>query len=100
MPLAEEFSFLDVLWLMIIFSAWLMIIALVVVVLVDNFRRNDHSGWAKAGWTLLVIALPLLGAIVYQIARPRTALGGEEWDASRASAARDEATRIRMGLPR
>lgn len=100
MPFAEEFSFFDVLWLMIIFSAWLMIVALVVVVLVDNFRRHDHSGWAKAGWTLLVIALPLLGAIVYQIARPRTVAGVEEWDASRPTAARDEATRIRMGLPR
>lgn len=100
MLLAEEFSFFDVLWLMIIFSVWLMVIAFVVVVLVDNFRRDDHSGWAKAGWTLLVIAFPLLGAIVYQIARPRTASGVEEWDASRASAARDEATRIRMGLPR
>ena len=46
MPLAEEFSFIDVLWLMIIFSAWLMVISLVVMVLVDNFRRVDHSGWA------------------------------------------------------
>jgi hypothetical protein len=99
-PLAEEFSFFDVLWLMIIFSTWLMVIALVVVVLVDNFRRDDHSGWAKAGWTLLVIALPLLGAIVYQIARPRTASEEADWDASRPTEARDEATRIRMGLPR
>lgn len=37
---------------------------------VDNFSRRDHSGWAKAGWTLFVIFLPLLGVLIYMIARP------------------------------
>ena len=40
------------------------------MVLADNFRRYEHSGWAKAGWTLFVIFLPLLGVLVYMIARP------------------------------
>jgi hypothetical protein len=100
MVLAEEFTFLDVFWFMAIFSIWLMVISLVVTVLIDNFRRDDHSGWAKAGWTLFVIAFPLLGAIVYQIARPKRLPVEQEWDASRPTAARDEATRVRMGLPR
>lgn len=100
MVFAEEFTFMDIFWLMAIFSLWLIVISLVITVLVDNFRRHDHSGWAKAAWTLFVIAFPLLGAVVYQIARPRTAPTGEEWDASRPTAARDEAIRIRMGLPR
>jgi hypothetical protein len=99
-PLAADFPFFEVLWLLMIFSVWLVVISFVVMVLFDNFRRHDHSGWAKAGWTLFVIVFPLLGAIVYQIARPRTAPTGEEWDASRPTAARDEATRIGMGLPR
>jgi hypothetical protein len=39
--------------------------------MIDNFRRHDHSGWAKAGWTLLVIFVPLIGVLVYMIARPK-----------------------------
>jgi uncharacterized membrane protein YqjE len=37
---------------------------------IDNFRRHDHSGWAKAGWALLIIILPLIGALAYTVARP------------------------------
>jgi predicted membrane channel-forming protein YqfA (hemolysin III family) len=96
MPLAADYPLLEVMWTIFIFFAWVMVISLVVMVLVDNFRRADHSGWAKAGWTLLVIVLPLIGALIYQIARPPTA--GEAWDQSRASAARDEMTRTSMGM--
>jgi len=32
--------------------------------------KTNVSGWAKAGWTVFVIALPLLGVLVYMIARP------------------------------
>jgi hypothetical protein len=34
----------------------------------DLVRRDDISGWGKAGWTILVIVLPFLGIIVYLIA--------------------------------
>jgi hypothetical protein len=37
---------------------------------VDNFRRKDHGGWAKAGWFFLIIFFPLLGVFIYLIARP------------------------------
>jgi hypothetical protein len=40
------------------------------MVLADNFRRYEQSGWAKAGWTLFVIFLPLPGVLGYMIARP------------------------------
>lgn len=40
------------------------------MVLSDNFRRRDHSGWAKAGWTVFLIFLPLIGVLTYMIARP------------------------------
>ena len=39
---------------------------------IDNFRRHDHSGLAKAGWALVIIILPLLGTLIYLIARPAT----------------------------
>jgi hypothetical protein len=48
---------------------------LLILVLADNFRRTDQTGWAKAGWTLFVIFLPLFGVLVYMIARPNT--GGD-----------------------
>jgi uncharacterized membrane protein len=41
------------------------------MVVIDNFRRNDHSGWVKAGWTLFIIFVPLIGVLAYMIARPR-----------------------------
>jgi hypothetical protein len=64
------YPFLDVVWTMFIFFAWVIWIWLLILVLGDNFRRRDHSGWAKAGWTLLVIFLPLIGVLAYMITRP------------------------------
>ncbi len=71
MPIVADFSFLDVMWSMLVFFAWVIWIYLLFLVLADNFRRHDHSGWAKAGWTLFVIFLPLLGVLVYMVARPK-----------------------------
>jgi Phospholipase_D-nuclease N-terminal len=64
-----------VFWAMLVFFAWLIFIYLVVMVLWDNFKRHDHSGLAKAGWTILVIILPFIGVLIYMIARPSTADG-------------------------
>lgn len=70
MALASSYPFLDIMWTMLVFFAWVIWIWLLIMVLSDNFRRQDHSGWAKAGWTLFVIFLPLLGVLVYMIVRP------------------------------
>jgi Phospholipase_D-nuclease N-terminal/Short C-terminal domain len=40
-----------------------------VTVVVDVFRSHDLSGWAKAGWIALIVLLPLVGVLVYVIAR-------------------------------
>jgi hypothetical protein len=68
--LASSYPFLDIMWTMFIFFALVIWIWLLIMVLADNFQRSDHSGWAKAGWTLFVIVLPLIGVLVYMIARP------------------------------
>ena len=68
--LASDYPFLDIFWTMCIFFAWVIWIWLLILVLSDNFRRRDHGGFAKAMWTLFVIFLPLLGVLVYMIARP------------------------------
>jgi hypothetical protein len=70
MSVLADYPFLNIMWSMFIFFAWIIFIYLLILVLADNFRRHDHSGWAKAGWTVFVIFLPLIGILVYMIARP------------------------------
>ena len=68
--LASSYPFMSVMWTMFVFFAWVIWIWLLIMVLADNFRRNDHSGWSKAGWTAFVIVLPYIGVLVYMIVRP------------------------------
>ena len=68
--LASSYPFADVMWTMFVFFAWVIFVYLLILVLADNFGRHDHSGLAKAGWTLFVIFLPLIGVLTYMVARP------------------------------
>jgi phospholipase D-like protein len=68
--LADSYPFLNLVWTMFVFFAFVIWVALVIMVMIDNFKRPDHSGLAKAGWTVFVIFLPLIGVLVYMIARP------------------------------
>ena len=43
-----------------------------IYVFIDIFRSHDLSGWAKALWFVFVLFIPLIGVLVYLIAR-----GGE-----------------------
>jgi len=65
-PLAD-WTFLNVLWEMIIFFAFVIWIWLLITVFIDIFRRRDAGGFAKALWIIVVIALPYLGVLVYLI---------------------------------
>ena len=69
--LAYDYPLLGVFWTMTIFFIWVAWIFAVIWVFIDNFRRPDHSGLAKALWTLFIIFVPLLGVFTYLIARPR-----------------------------
>ena len=44
------YTFWDAMWTMIVFFAWIMFITWVIMLMIDNFRRKDHGGGAKAGW--------------------------------------------------
>jgi hypothetical protein len=46
--------------------AWLMALFSIVV---DLFRDQELSGWAKAAWLLFLLVVPLIAALVYVIAR-------------------------------
>jgi hypothetical protein len=67
LPLAADYPFLNVLWTMIIFFAWIIYIWVAITVLIDVFRRHDIGGWSKAFWVVFVIVLPFLGILVYLI---------------------------------
>jgi len=69
MLLAE--TFLDVFWWMVVVFFWVMYFWVFIALIGDILRRDDHSGWAKAGWMLLLFVLPFLGALIYVIARPK-----------------------------
>ncbi len=61
----------SVIWTMTVFFFWMIYIWIFITVFADIFRRNDIGGWAKAGWTIFLIFIPLLGLLVYMIARPK-----------------------------
>jgi hypothetical protein len=66
-----EWTFGNFLWAMVAFFFWFVFIWMFIGIFADIFRRDDLSGWAKAGWILLICALPLLGILIYVIARPK-----------------------------
>ena len=68
--LASSYPFLNIMWSMFIFFALVIWVCFVIYILIDNFRRHDHSGWAKAGWLLFIMFVPLIGVIAYMITRP------------------------------
>jgi hypothetical protein len=65
MLIGDDFPLLQVFWTMLVFFGWVIWITVLMMVLYDNFRRKDHTGLAKAGWTVFVIFLPVIGVLVY-----------------------------------
>jgi len=70
--LAYTYPILSFIWMMFVFFFLAAVFFAVIWAFIDNFRRRDHSGWAKAGWALVILCLPLLGTLIYLIARPAT----------------------------
>ena len=68
--LAYVYPLLGVFWSMLIFAGIFLMIFVIIWCFVDNFTRRDHHGWAKAGWTVLILLIPILGSLIYIIARP------------------------------
>ena len=59
------------LWAMFVFFLWIQVIWVFIRVFADIFHRRDLSGVGKAGWILLLVVVPFLGALIYLIARPK-----------------------------
>src|SRR5919106_2374502 len=69
MVLAADYPFLDVLWTIVVFFAWVAWLWIAITVISDVFRRHDIGGWHKAAWTVFVIVLPFLGVLIYLVAQ-------------------------------
>jgi type VI protein secretion system component VasK len=70
MSLADSsYPLLNVFWSIFIFFLWVLWIWLLIWIFIDIFRSRDLSGWAKALWFLFVLLIPLIGVLVYLIAR-------------------------------
>jgi hypothetical protein len=71
MPLASSYSYplLGAFWTIFEIFLWVLWIWVLIYVFIDIFRSHDLSGWAKALWFLFVLFIPLIGVLVYLIAR-------------------------------
>jgi len=69
--LATEWNVGSVFLSMIYFFFIFMLIWMFIGVFADIFRRNDISGGVKAMWILLIFVIPLIGILIYMIARPK-----------------------------
>ena len=68
MLLAADYPFLDVLWTMLVFFAWVIWFWLLITCFSDLFRRRDASGGKKVLWVIFLILAPFLGVFIYLLA--------------------------------
>src|SRR5262247_981527 len=66
---ASSYPLLNIFWSIFIFFLWVIWIWILIWIFIDIFRSHDLSGWAKALWVLFVLFIPLIGVLVYLIAR-------------------------------
>lgn len=84
-------------WEVLLWSFWLFIWVAAIMVwfrcLWDLFGDSTLSGWGKAGWAVLLVFVPWLGALIYLIARGRSMT--ERQVAAAADAQASQASYIR-----
>ena len=71
MFLAAGYSYpvLGAFWTILMVFLWVIWFWILITIFIDLFRSHDLSGWAKALWFIFILFLPLLGVLVYLIAR-------------------------------
>ena len=57
------------------FFIWIAALMVWFRCLVDLFGDSSLSGWGKAGWAIVLIFVPWLGALIYLIVRGRSMTG-------------------------
>jgi hypothetical protein len=66
---ASSYPLLDAFWTMLIFTGFFLWIWVAIYVFSDIFRSKDMNGWVKALWIVGIFVLPLLGVLIYLLAR-------------------------------
>lgn len=69
MLVGSSYPFLDVMWTMFVFFAFVIWIWILFEVFGDIFRRHDMGGGAKALWIIFVIVAPFLGVLIYIVSQ-------------------------------
>ena len=72
MPFASSsysYPLLGAFWTIFEIFLWVIWIWILIYVFIDIFRSRDLSGWGKALWFIFVLFIPLIGVLVYLIAR-------------------------------
>jgi putative oligomerization/nucleic acid binding protein/phospholipase D-like protein len=69
---AVNYPLLNLFWTIFEVFLWVVWFWILITVFIDIFRSSDLNGWGKALWFLFVLLIPLVGVLVYLIAR-----GGE-----------------------
>ena len=69
MQLLATYTFGQVLLTVLEFMLLVLWIWLAITVIMDVFRSHDLNGWKKAFWIVLIVLVPLVGVLIYVIAR-------------------------------
>jgi putative oligomerization/nucleic acid binding protein/phospholipase D-like protein len=69
MQLLGTYTFGQALLTVLEFMLLVLWIWLAITVIIDVFRSHDLNGWKKAFWIVLIVLVPLVGVLVYVIAR-------------------------------
>ena len=64
-----SYPVLGAFWTILMIFLWVIWFWVLITIFIDLFRSHDLSGWAKALWFIFILILPLIGVLVYLIAR-------------------------------
>ncbi len=64
-----SYPILGAFWTIVMIFLWVIWFWILITIIIDIFRSHDLSGWAKALWFVFILFLPLIGVLVYLIAR-------------------------------
>lgn len=81
---AGSYPLLDLFWTFFVFFGLIVYFWVLITVFADLFRRHDIGGWAKAGWTVFVFVVPLIGALVYLISQGHSMADRQARDVEKA----------------
>lgn len=87
--MSDDFGFWDLIVSIFWFTLLMAWISMIIHILGDIFRDSSLSGASKAMWTLFIVLIPWLGALIYIFAR------GDSMNERNQQAALDQQAQMR-----